>query len=171
MPRRQTKKGHQDTNRAGTQEDIEETQEARREPPHDVETGDNVAVQEDAEAEPTLPYRVESVNNGKVNSVEEIQHPPHEDEQEIESDTYSGLSALFQDRVERGITVNVLVPAETAGTFLEENSTMIHAICYSTRCVEIKIEVNIGAEHRKFTMLVPDVDIVHKAKNKVIWST
>ena len=83
MPRRQTKKGHQDTNRAGTQEDIEETQEAGSEPTQEAETGDNISMQEDGEAELALSYRTESVANGKVKSVEEIQHSSHEDEQEI----------------------------------------------------------------------------------------
>ena len=40
-------------------------------------------MQEDEEMEPALPHRAKSVTNGKVESVEEIQHPSHEDEQEI----------------------------------------------------------------------------------------
>ena len=75
---------------------------------------------------------------------------------------------MFQDRVEQGIAVNIFVPAETAGTFLEENSTIIHNIWYSTRCIEMKMEANTGAEHREQTMLVPDMDVAHKAKDSIM---
>ena len=78
--------------------------------------------------------------------------------------TGSDLSTLFQDRAEQGITVNALVPAETSGTFLEDNSAMMHAIRYTTRCISMEMEVKIGAEHRKVTILVPEIDVAHEAK-------
>ena len=77
------KRGHQDTNRTITQEDIEAIQYAGREPPQVAETGDNVMVQEDKEMEPALLHRAESVDNDEVESVKEIKHPPHADEREI----------------------------------------------------------------------------------------
>ena len=79
-------------------------------------------------------------------------------------DTNGDLSAMFQDRGERRITVNVLVLSETAETFLEENSVMTHTIQYSIRCIEMKLEANTGAEYRRVKMLVPGMDIAHRAK-------
>ena len=61
-----------------TQEDIEETQEAGREPIQEVETPNNVMVQEQEDVEPALLYRAEFVNDNKVKSAEEIKHLPHE---------------------------------------------------------------------------------------------
>ena len=66
------KRRRQDTNRAGTQEDMEETQAAGREPIQEAETGDNTGVQGDDEVEPALLHRAESDKNNKVESVKEI---------------------------------------------------------------------------------------------------
>ena len=71
LPRLQAKRGHQDTNRARTHEDMEEAQEAGREPTQEVETVDNVVVQEDKEVEPALSHSAALVDNGEVESVEE----------------------------------------------------------------------------------------------------
>ena len=75
-------------------------------------------MQEEEEVGPALPNKSDFVYGDKVKSVEEVQHPPHEDEQDIKLDTNSDLRALFQDSVERGITGSGLVPAEVTVMFL-----------------------------------------------------
>ena len=66
-----------------THEDTEKRQEDGGTPMQKADTGDNVGVQKVEEVEPALLHSAESVDNSKLESVREIQHPPHEDEQEI----------------------------------------------------------------------------------------
>ena len=66
FPRRQAKGGIQDTNGAGKQEEIKETQEVGHKPPQEAEPVDSVVVQEEEEVVPALPYRADSVVNIEV---------------------------------------------------------------------------------------------------------
>ena len=63
------RRGCQDINSANTQEGIEETQEAGREPRQEAKTGDIVVLQEEEEMEPALPHGWEYVVDDKVKSV------------------------------------------------------------------------------------------------------
>ena len=50
---------------------------------------------------------------------------------------------------------------------------MIHVSRYSTKCIELKMEAITGAKHRKFTMLVSNMDVAHKAKHiimNIVWA-
>ena len=73
LPRRWSKRGRQDTNRARTTEGMEETQEAGLHPTQEVETGNNVRVQEVEEVELAPLHRADSVKIVKVKNVEEVQ--------------------------------------------------------------------------------------------------
>ena len=64
-------------------------------------------------------------------------------------DTGSNLSAFFQDRVERGTTVNGIVLVEVTGTFLGEYSATINVFHDDTRCIEMNMEANTGTADRK----------------------
>ena len=83
-------------------------------------------------------------------------------------DTDNNLSALFRDSVERGIMANVLVLMEVAGVFLGEYSATINDIRDSTWCSDMNMEVNIGTDHSKITILVPDTDGAHKAESIIM---
>jgi hypothetical protein len=71
-------------------------------------------------------------------------------------------------RVERGITVNVLVPAEVVGTFLGQDCATMNAIQDITGCIEMDMEGNIRADHRRITMHVPTMDVAHQVENIII---
>jgi hypothetical protein len=174
---RRSKRLRQDTNVAEEQEEMEETQEVGHEPSQEAETVYGVGAQEEEEVMPTPPHRTDSVNDVGVKNIEDVHQPTHEEEQEKESDTDINLSALFQDsdikdpsssddsRVEREFTVRVLIPAEAEGTFLGEYSATINAIRDSTRCIEVDMETNTGAEHSRITIRMPDMDVAHQAEN------
>ena len=76
---------------------------------------------------------------------------------------------MFQDsddsRVERGITVNVLVLAEAVGTLLGKDSTTINAIRDNTRCIEMDTKATLRADHHTITILVPDMNVAQEAEN------
>ena len=116
---------------------------------------------------PALLHREESVDNVKVKKkqyIEQAQQPPHEEEQERGSDTDINLSVVFQNKVQEGITFNILVLVEATGTFIGEYSAPIDAIRASTRCTEMDMETNTGTDHSRIIMLVPGMDIAHRAK-------
>jgi hypothetical protein len=167
FPRRQAKRGHHDTNGARKQEEVGETHTVGHKPPHEAEPVDIGIMQEEEDIGPALPYRADFVNNVEMKNIEEVQQPPHKVEHERESDGDSNLSALFQDRVERGITVRVQVPTEATGTFIGEYSTTINTIRDSTRYTEMNLEAYTGADHSSVTMLVPDMDVAQEAENVI----
>ena len=77
FPRQRSKRLHQDTHRTRTQEDVEETQEYRLVPTHEVETGENVVGQKDEEVGPSSPCRQASNKNGYMKNVEKVQQPTY----------------------------------------------------------------------------------------------
>ena len=92
-----------------------------------------------------------------MKNAEEVQQPTYEEEEEErEEDTYSNLHALIHDsnikdpslsdnsRVERGITVNVLLKVEATGTLLGEYSATMRAVWDNMRCFEMDMETNPG---------------------------
>ena len=75
---------------------------------------------------------------------------------------------MFQDSVKRGVTVKVVIPAETSVSFIGEYSATMNATGDSMACTELNMETNTGAEHTNIAMLVPHMDAAHTTENIIM---